>query len=130
MLVQELMTPNPITIVPEASLEEALGLMTRNDIHELPVVSGTRREGIITARDRRGALGNGAPETAELAREVHEVMSETVEVVMAETPMSEACRRLASLRISSVPVVGPELELIGILSITDILGAAADRFDD
>jgi len=130
MLVQELMTPNPITIVPEASLEEALGLMTRNDIHELPVVSGTRLEGIITARDLRGALGNNDPETSELAREVHEVMSETVEVVMAETPMSEACRRLASLRISSVPVVGPELELIGILSITDILGAAADRFDD
>lgn len=129
MLVRDLMTPDPVTILPSATLEEALEVMTRNEIHELPVVETERVAGIITDRDLRGALGSGEPNSADLAREVAEIMAETVEVVSTETRLAEACRRIASLRISSVPVVDDSLALVGILSVTDILAAAAERFE-
>lgn len=129
MLVRDLMTPDPLTILPSATLEEALEVMTRNEIHELPVVEADRVAGIITDRDLRGALGGDDPSSSDLAREVSEVMSETVEVVSTETSLAEACRRIASLRISSVPVVDSSLALVGILSVTDILAAAAERFE-
>ena len=126
----ELMTPEPITVDSSASLEDARELMVRNQIHELPVVDGVQLVGIITERDLRGALGSGedAAEAA-LARPIAEVMTADVEVVSQDTSAAEVCRVLAGLGVRSVPVVGGNLALVGIVSVTDVLSAAAERFE-
>jgi len=49
--VEELMTPNPITITPEASLSEAIRLFTEHKIQSLPVVQDDQLLGIITSTD-------------------------------------------------------------------------------
>ncbi len=49
--VEEAMTPDPITITPETSVEDIATLMVRKNIHTLPVVDGTRLVGIVGKED-------------------------------------------------------------------------------
>lgn len=49
--VSQAMTPDPITIDPETSLEDIATLMVNNNVHTLPVVEGTRLVGIIGKED-------------------------------------------------------------------------------
>jgi acetoin utilization protein AcuB len=51
LLIKEAMTKNPITITPEATLEEAALLMRDKEIGALPVVDQGKLVGIITESD-------------------------------------------------------------------------------
>jgi CBS domain-containing protein len=49
--VGEVMTPNPICVAPELSLNEARGLITRRRIRHLPVVKDGRVLGMVSSGD-------------------------------------------------------------------------------
>lgn len=49
--ISEIMTPNPITISPDATIKEALEIFCENKIHALPVVQKNKLVGIITSND-------------------------------------------------------------------------------
>ncbi len=49
--VSQAMTPDPLTIDPDASLEDIATLMVNNNIHTLPVLEGGRLVGIIGKED-------------------------------------------------------------------------------
>lgn len=51
LLIKEAMTKNPITIAPEATIEEAALLMREKEIGALPVVDNGELVGIITESD-------------------------------------------------------------------------------
>lgn len=136
MLVQKLMTPNPITVAPNDSLGDALGTMLRHDIHELPVLDGDRLVGIVTRRDVQVALGPGALaldsdalSSDAMETTVEEVMTADVETIAPTENMATACRMLVSLRVGALPVVDALGKLRGILSVTDVVAAAAELFE-
>ena len=137
MRARELMSTDPLTVRADSSLEEALERMLRFDIRSLPVVEGGRLVGIITDRDLKMILGLGARDVDEellseedLAIAVREHMTEEVETIFADSPVSVACRKLAAFRIGALPVIEPDGELVGILSVTDCLLAAAPLFEE
>jgi CBS domain-containing protein len=49
--VEEVMTKNVITIEPDKTIDDAVGLMAQHGIKKLPVVDGSKLVGIITASD-------------------------------------------------------------------------------
>jgi CBS domain-containing protein len=49
--VSELMTPNPITVTPDTSIEECMSLMTNKYIRHLPVMEGDKIVGVISIGD-------------------------------------------------------------------------------
>ena len=49
--VAQAMTPDPITIEPDTSLEDIATLMVSNNVHTLPVLDGGRLVGIIGKED-------------------------------------------------------------------------------
>ncbi len=49
--VAHAMTPDPVTVEPDTSLEEIATLMVDNNFHTLPVVSGGKLVGIIGKED-------------------------------------------------------------------------------
>lgn len=51
LTVREIMTPNPVTISPQATIAEAAQIMLKNMISGLPVVDDGRLVGIITESD-------------------------------------------------------------------------------
>lgn len=57
--VRDLMTPRPLTIVPEAEVKEAAQQMLYADVHRLFVVEGDRLVGVISTTDIVRAVANG-----------------------------------------------------------------------
>ena len=64
MLVSRFMTRKPVTVAPEAPLEEATVLMERHGFRHLPVVTGHEVVGMLSDRDLR--LGTGGHPLASL----------------------------------------------------------------
>jgi len=65
MKVRELMTTEPITVEPDATLGEVATLMKQEDCGSIPVVEAGRLVGIVTDRDIviRGVPGGTDPKT-------------------------------------------------------------------
>ncbi|MEM9769883.1 MAG: chloride channel protein, partial [Cyanobacteria bacterium P01_D01_bin.71] len=51
LFVQDIMTPNPVTVKPESSLPHVLDLLNRLKVSRLPVTDGNKLVGIITRGD-------------------------------------------------------------------------------
>jgi len=49
--VDQILTPNPVTIHPETSIEDIASLMVDKNIHTLPVVDGEKLVGIVGKED-------------------------------------------------------------------------------
>jgi CBS domain-containing protein len=61
--VSEIMTPEPLTITEDTSLEQIVALMEKNNVKRLPVVSGEKVTGIVSRANLLQAV-------ASLAREI------------------------------------------------------------
>jgi acetoin utilization protein AcuB len=134
MHVRDLMTASPITISPEDSLEVAIETMVEHNVRGLPVIEDGALVGIVTDRDVKMALGPDARgmdidaiDPRQLDGAVDWFMTRGVETIAVGASVREAIEVLLRLRVGALPVVdGPKL--VGILSVTDVLRAAADRF--
>lgn len=128
LTVKDLMTPNPDTIAPEATLGAAIALMNHFDDRQLPVVDQFGKlVGMITERDIRLAVNSPLLSEDSTLRIrllerflVEDCMTRQVVVVPPEMPLPEAAKILAARRFGALPVV-VEDELVGILSVTDVL---------
>ncbi len=137
MRVSDLMSTDLLTVAPETPLAEALDTMRRYEIHELPVVQGDRLVGWLTWRDLQSALGrpvglgdDDALDANVLAAEISEWMAGEVQFLTPDTRICTACREIATARVGAMPVVDAERSLVGLISVTDLLMAAAERFED
>jgi acetoin utilization protein AcuB len=135
MYVRDLMSTRVVTVPPTAPLQEALELMVRHEIRELPVIDDERVIGIVTDRDVKMLLGPGAKALDDgaldddiLARDVTYAMTPDVETIDPDAPLSIAGGMLLDLRVGALPVVDNGGHLLGILSATDLLGEAVRRF--
>ncbi|MFP5076051.1 IMP dehydrogenase [Rhizobium sp. YIM 134829] len=110
------MVVNPVTIGPEASLAEALGLMKAHSISGIPVVEGGkggRLLGILTNRDVRFASDPAQP--------IHELMTrDNLVTVKENVDQQEAKRLLHSHRIEKLLVTDSEGRCVGLITVKDI----------
>jgi IMP dehydrogenase len=109
------MVVNPITLGPEATLAEALGLMAAHGISGIPVVEGEGRRlvGILTNRDVRFATDLEVP--------VRELMTaERLVTVREGVGREEAKQLLHHHRIEKLLVVDADYRLIGLVTVKDI----------
>jgi IMP dehydrogenase len=115
------MVVNPVTIGPQATLGDALGLMASHHISGIPVVEGngrTSREpgklvGVLTNRDVRFAT-EGATPVAQL------MTQENLVTVREGVDMEEAKRLLHQHRIEKLLVVDEDYRCIGLITVKDI----------
>ncbi|AEV17113.1 MAG: CBS domain-containing protein [Thermus sp.] len=71
--VAEVMTPDPLTLPPEADLAQAMRLMTEHRVRHLPVVEGGRVVGVISIGDVvKAIIGEQEVLIGELSRYVTE----------------------------------------------------------
>lgn len=127
MLVRDRMTQNPITIIPDISVTEALRLMSEKKIRRLPVVNRSGQlVGIVSDRDLFQA--SPSPATSLAVWEIHDLLAKlTVEKCMAkdvitvseDTPLEEAARIMVDRRIGGLPVVNAG-KLVGIITESDL----------
>lgn len=128
LTVKDLMTANPDTIMPEATLGDAIAAMNRFDDRQLPVVDKKGKlVGMITERDIRLAVNSPLLSEDSTLRIrllerflVEDCMTRHVVSVSPETPLYKAAKILASRRFGALPVMDEDM-LVGILSVTDLL---------
>jgi acetoin utilization protein AcuB len=126
--VKELMTPCPDTIHVGATLRGVLQRMKQDNCRQLPVLDEDRRlVGIITDRDVRLAMNSPLilrerwqDETLLDSVTAESCMTAEPITVMPTTPAYDAAEMLATYKFGALPVVEGD-ELVGILSVTDVL---------
>jgi CBS domain-containing protein len=107
-----------ITIAPDATVRDLIGLLAEHNVGALIVSGdGTHLEGIVSERDvvRRLHETDGV-----LDERVSEIMTTDVSTCDPESDLDELRRMMTELRIRHVPVVSGDA-LVGIVSIGDVV---------
>jgi IMP dehydrogenase len=119
------MVVNPVTIHPEATLEDALSLMRNHGISGIPVVEGSGKSGpgklvgILTNRDVRFAT--------DPRQKVAELMTKDGLITVREgVSQDEAKRLLHQHRIEKLLVVDNQYRCVGLITVKDIEKAVAN----
>ncbi|RZA11122.1 MAG: CBS domain-containing protein [Lysobacteraceae bacterium] len=117
--ITDVMTPNPVSCSPDASLREVANLMVQHDCGQIPVVDDAGAPlGVVTDRDivvRAVATGRELP-----ACTAGDVMTTPCRSIGAGTSVQDAVALMEAGKIRRVPVVGDDGRLVGIVSIADL----------
>jgi IMP dehydrogenase len=118
------MVVNPLTIEPDATLQQALDLMKDNHISGVPVVERStgsqpgKLVGILTNRDVRFATDSRQP--------VSDLMTKKLITVREGVGQDEAKRILHQNRIEKLLVVDAQYRCVGLITVKDIEKAVAN----
>ncbi len=125
-IVRNWMSSPVITITPETRLNDARRTMDAGKIRALPVVKDGELVGIVT---RRGLLRTDIPTLTENAwtteinlkdAKVSEIMTRNPITVPASGPLPKAARVMLENKITAIPVVDENREMVGIITTSDI----------
>lgn len=126
--IEQVMTKNVITVVPETTLQQALTIAKEKKIRHLPVLDGNRLVGLVSDRDLRSVCPSIlCPEDPELLQNtlIKDIMHTDVITIHPLDFLEEAARLLYEYKIGCLPVVRNN-ELVGIVTETDILRAMVE----
>jgi acetoin utilization protein AcuB len=134
MIVAELMTRDPATVAPGASIGEVWDLMRDLDIRHVPILDRGTLVGMVSDRDIAHLdlsavlrLDGAAALRLDLARPIVSIMSADVIAIESESELSDAIALLIEHKVGALPVVRSDTrELVGILSYIDVLRAYQD----
>lgn len=120
--IQEVMTRDVQTISTQDSVQRAAQLMDELNVGAIPVVDDGRLVGMITDRDitvRSVAVGQDPAGTR-----VNDVMSTDVRTCTADQGVEDVLAQMADVQIRRVPVVDGNGQVIGIVSLGDVVTKA------
>jgi CBS-domain-containing membrane protein len=147
----DIMHRDVITVGPDDTLREAMGLMTENHVAGMPVMDGhSRCVGVISASDILTYEQEHAEADGQLAQHynadlqrwesvrvssfaleefgdvrVHEVMSTDLISVRRDTPVAEVARSMAAASVHRVLVLDQHQRLFGVISAFDFVSLFA-----
>lgn len=120
--IQEVMTRDVQTISTQDSVQRAAQLMDELNVGAIPVVDDGRLVGMITDRDitvRSVAVGQDPASTR-----VNDVMSTDVRTCTVDQGVEDVLAQMADVQIRRVPVVDANGQVVGIVSLGDVVTKA------
>ena len=127
LTVSSLMTTDPYTVYPDATLREVLMLMKTKEIRQIPVVDAHKRLlVIVTDRDIRLAINSPLVGEHWLDNSVldnttiRSCMTTAPLTVSPQTPAYEAAELLSAHKFGALPVID-DTKVVGIITTTDFL---------
>jgi IMP dehydrogenase len=126
MLVEEVMTPNVVTIDCSKTVYDACKVFTDKQVGSLVAVDKKIIVGIITERDaiEKVILGDKNPKKTK----IRDVMSPHIRTIHALAPLEKAAQIMKDNKIKKLPVVLNN-EIVGIITETD-LSRTIDAFSE
>jgi len=116
MNIRDVMTPNPRTVSPDESIQNAARIMRDEDTGVVPVVENGRAIGMLTDRDIViRAVANGE----QFSRPVRDIATPAVLAVSPDISTREASELMSEHQVRRLPVVENE-RLVGIVSLGDL----------
>jgi CBS domain-containing protein len=124
MQIKDVMTSNPTTCEPQASVVDAAKVMAQEDVGSIPTVEGDRLVGVVTDRDiviRVVAEGRDPQSVT-----VGDVASRDLVTVSPDEELDRALQLMAENQVRRLPVVDGD-KLVGIVAQRDVALQGADR---
>lgn len=119
MPVSRVMTPNPATLSPDATMQQLKELMRERRISGAPIVEQDKLVGVVSIEDLIHAMEQG-----ELGQPIRKYMaSGNLIVAQAQEPVMEALRRFEKTGVGRMPVLDAREQLVGIITRGDITEA-------
>lgn len=117
----DIMTEDVVCCTPADTLYEVAGLMKKEDIGPVLVCESKESKtlvGIVTDRDLvvKGIAEGLDPRTGR----VNEVMSKKLVTCHMDDDVEQAMSAMAQYQLRRIPVVGEDMELMGIISQADV----------
>ena len=112
-----LMSAEPLTIRPDATLSEAAEVMTNCNIRRLPVVDGSRLVGLLSVSDLVSAVAkiNDHREIRDRFVDKHTF------AIWEETPLPVVGRIMELAEVDAMPILNSENKLTGTISERDLI---------
>lgn len=146
--VADIMTPSPVMVKPETPLKEAIAILAEKQFSGLPVVDDDNKlVGVISETDLMWQETGVEPppyimildsviylqNLSRYEKEIHKALGQTVGEVMTNKPITiksddtvkRAAQVLHEKKISRLPVVDADDNVVGILTQGDIIQAMA-----
>jgi acetoin utilization protein AcuB len=120
--IEEFTTPDPVTVKPEASVDEVLRIFREFGFRHIPVVKDGRAVGIISDRDILLARPLGVTGTLR----AKEVMTSSPYSASIDSPLEEIALELSHRKFGSVLVYDRKDKFYGIFTATDALNALVE----
>ena len=122
MLVKDHMTLHPQTVTPNDNARDISEMMKDLNYRQCPVVEEGKLVGIVTQTDLLNALADKGD------IKVRDVMVADPVTIMEEAPIESASDIIRIKNFNALPVVSEKNELLGIITVTDILDALRTTF--
>src|SRR6056297_188406 len=113
MKVEDIMTEDPITIDVNSNIKEATRLLSYHNIGRLLVIHNNSLVGIVTDGDLMIEHERETP--------IKDFMSENLILINKNQTIKEAAQIMAEHQISGLPVVNDKKNLVGIITVEDII---------
>ena len=138
MTARDLMTPDPVTAAPDASIAGVWDLMRELEIRHVPVIQDGALVGMLSDRDlanldmsRLLATEGADALRQELGTPIVGVMSADVISIEPETDLADIIDLLIEHKVGALPVVQPGTrEVVGIVSYIDVLRVLRDGLEE
>ncbi|HJK01809.1 MAG TPA: CBS domain-containing protein [Methanocorpusculum sp.] len=112
-----LMSPDPLTIHPEALLAEAAKIMTNFNVRRLPVVEGNKLVGLLSVSDLVSAVAKINDK-----REIRDrFVDKQTFAIWEETPLPVVGRIMELAEVDAMPILNQLNRLTGIISERDLI---------
>ncbi|GAB1372685.1 CBS domain-containing protein [Candidatus Kapaibacterium sp.] len=127
--ISEIMTTNVFTVSIEDTLKDVEIIMNSEKVRHIPVLEGTKIVGMIcddrlreySLRQIYDSEQNFGEEGFNKIIDFEKVMKEVTHVIYPEDSVAKAVKMFAKYKIDCLPVVDWDMNLVGLVTHTDIL---------
>ncbi len=135
MKVANVMTNHPLSVAPEESIQQVREIMDEENIRQLPVTNAKELIGIITDRDIRSFLGGRSlsyldEQEVAVKTKVATVMTDKPITLSPDDDLREAVELLLEEKVGGIPVVDPDVGLMGIITYVDVLRCFLEQLEE
>ena len=111
-----LMTPHPVTIGPDSTVQEAASMMVKHSVRRLPVIDDGSLVGLLSVADLIAALAQ-----MKIKDEIKDLYTSQTFAIWEETPLPLVGRIMEISGFEAIPILDAESTLQGIISERDLI---------
>ena len=133
--IDQVLTRDVVTVHIGQSVSDVRKIFAKGGFHHVPVVSGKKLIGIVSASDILGISveGVGSDERSMDAYIDHQfsiegLMQKDLKTISMKSHIADAADVLADGKVHAVPVVDEKDDLVGLVTSTDLIRFLRDQF--
>ncbi len=133
--ISKIMTTNIITVHQGQKLSDVRHIIVDSNIHHVPVVDGKKLVGLISFTDfmKLNIVISGADERTidsivDQQFTIQDIMTTELTTVKNTNSVRQASKILAESNFHSLPVINEQKEIVGIVTMTDLIQYFNDQY--